>query len=104
MKNIKDLKVVFMGTPDFAVGTLEALVQAGHEVVPIVSIEKISYNDSVYGLFLEDTTELLSNGFVIGEDETAKLQAEKDYLEKELEIILKRKQEVDEKLKKMQCE
>lgn len=80
------------------------LLQAGHEVVPIVSIEKISYNDSVYGLFLEDTTELLSNGFVIGEDETAKLQAEKDYLEKELEIILKRKQEVDEKLKKMQCE
>lgn len=52
------------------------LLQAGHEVVPIVSIEKIPYNDSIYGLFLEDTTELLSNGFVIGEDETAKLQCE----------------------------
>ena len=28
------MKVIFMGTPDFSVGTLEALVEAGHEVVP----------------------------------------------------------------------
>ena len=27
------MKVIFMGTPDFSVGTLEALVEAGHEVV-----------------------------------------------------------------------
>ena len=27
------MKVIFMGTPDFAVGTLEAIVAAGHEVV-----------------------------------------------------------------------
>ena len=26
------MKVIFMGTPDFAVGTLEALIEAGHEV------------------------------------------------------------------------
>ena len=26
------MRVIFMGTPDFAVGTLEALVQAGHDV------------------------------------------------------------------------
>lgn len=26
------MKVIFMGTPDFSVGTLEALVEAGHEV------------------------------------------------------------------------
>ena len=26
------MKVIFMGTPDFAVGTLKALVEAGHEV------------------------------------------------------------------------
>lgn len=31
------MKVIFMGTPDFAVGTLEALVEAGHEVVLAVS-------------------------------------------------------------------
>ena len=27
------MKIIFMGTPDFSVGTLEALVEAGHEVV-----------------------------------------------------------------------
>lgn len=26
------MKVIFMGTPDFSVGTLEALIEAGHEV------------------------------------------------------------------------
>lgn len=31
------MKVIFMGTPDFAVGTLEALVEAGHEVTMVVS-------------------------------------------------------------------
>ena len=25
------MKVIFMGTPDFSVGTLEALIGAGHE-------------------------------------------------------------------------
>ena len=31
------MRVIFMGTPDFSVGTLEALVQAGHEVVLAVT-------------------------------------------------------------------
>lgn len=31
------MKVIFMGTPDFAVGTLEAIVKAGHEVVLVVT-------------------------------------------------------------------
>ena len=31
------MKVIFMGTPDFSVGTLEALVEAGYEVVLAVS-------------------------------------------------------------------
>lgn len=31
------MKVVFMGTPDFAVGALEALVKAGHEVTAVVT-------------------------------------------------------------------
>ena len=31
------MKIVFMGTPDFAVGALEALVEAGHEVVLVVT-------------------------------------------------------------------
>lgn len=31
------MKIVFMGTPDFAVGTLEALAGAGHEVTCVVT-------------------------------------------------------------------
>ncbi len=31
------MKVIFMGTPDFAVGTLEALIEAGHQVNLVVT-------------------------------------------------------------------
>ncbi|MDR2045141.1 MAG: methionyl-tRNA formyltransferase [Clostridium sp.] len=31
------MKLVFMGTPDFAVGALEALLEAGHEVTAVVT-------------------------------------------------------------------
>ena len=31
------MKIVFMGTPDFAVGALEAIIRAGHEVVCVVT-------------------------------------------------------------------
>ena len=31
------MRVIFMGTPDFAVGTLEAIITAGHEVVGVVT-------------------------------------------------------------------
>ncbi|MCM1045072.1 MAG: methionyl-tRNA formyltransferase [Candidatus Gastranaerophilales bacterium] len=31
------MKIVFMGTPDFAVGALEAILRAGHEVVAVVT-------------------------------------------------------------------
>jgi len=29
------MRIVFMGTPDFSVPALEALVQAGHEIVAV---------------------------------------------------------------------
>ena len=29
------MKIIFMGTPDFSVGTLEALIAAGHEITPV---------------------------------------------------------------------
>lgn len=32
-----NVKVVFMGTPDFSVGALESIIQAGHEVVAVVT-------------------------------------------------------------------
>jgi methionyl-tRNA formyltransferase len=31
------MRIVFMGTPDFAVGALEAIIKAGHEVVAVVT-------------------------------------------------------------------
>ena len=31
------MKIIFMGTPDFSVGTLDALVRAGHEIILVVS-------------------------------------------------------------------
>ena len=31
------MKIVFMGTPDFAVGALEAIIKAGHEVTAVVT-------------------------------------------------------------------
>ncbi len=31
------MKVIFMGTPDFSVGTLEAIIEAGHEVCLVVT-------------------------------------------------------------------
>lgn len=31
------MKIIFMGTPDFSVGTLEALIEAGHEITLVVS-------------------------------------------------------------------
>lgn len=35
--NKKDLRIVFMGTPEFAVGTLQALVEGGYNVVAVVT-------------------------------------------------------------------
>jgi methionyl-tRNA formyltransferase len=31
------MKIVFMGTPDFSVGTLEAILEAGHEIAAVVT-------------------------------------------------------------------
>jgi methionyl-tRNA formyltransferase len=37
MKNYKDLRIVFMGTPEFAVASLHILVQAGCNIVAVVT-------------------------------------------------------------------
>lgn len=37
MKNLQDLKIIFLGTPDFAVASLDALVQAGANVIAAVT-------------------------------------------------------------------
>ena len=35
------MRIIFMGTPDFSVGTLEALVEAGHDVC--LAVTPVSY-------------------------------------------------------------
>ncbi len=37
MHDRKELKIVFFGTPDFAVASLEALIDAGHRIVGVVT-------------------------------------------------------------------
>src|SRR5215510_10228396 len=37
MKEAKDLRIVFMGTPEFAVASLDALVKAGHTIVGVIT-------------------------------------------------------------------
>ena len=37
MKKIQELRIVFMGTPEFAVATLDKLVQAGCSIVGVVT-------------------------------------------------------------------
>ncbi len=34
---MRDLRIVFMGTPDFAVGSLKALVEANHNIVGVIT-------------------------------------------------------------------
>jgi methionyl-tRNA formyltransferase len=33
----KDIRIVFMGTPDFAVASLQALVEGGYQVVGVIT-------------------------------------------------------------------
>jgi methionyl-tRNA formyltransferase len=37
MKDAKDLRIVFMGTPDFAVASLDAICKAGYQVVGVIT-------------------------------------------------------------------
>lgn len=37
-KTIKKPRIVFMGTPDFAVGILDELVQSGHNIVGVITV------------------------------------------------------------------
>ena len=38
MKQFEDLKIVFIGTPDFAAASLDAIIQAGGKVVAVVTV------------------------------------------------------------------
>ena len=36
-KSISDLRIIFMGTPEFAVASLDALVKSGYNIVGVVT-------------------------------------------------------------------
>ncbi|MGF7233004.1 methionyl-tRNA formyltransferase [Arachidicoccus sp.] len=38
MKNFKELRIVFMGTPEFAVASLDALLKAGANIVGVITV------------------------------------------------------------------
>jgi len=38
MKSFSQLRIVFLGTPDFAVATLDALVTAGANIVAVITV------------------------------------------------------------------
>jgi methionyl-tRNA formyltransferase len=38
MSEVKKLRLVFMGTPDFAVGILDALQRSIHEITAVVTV------------------------------------------------------------------
>ena len=40
------MKIIFMGTPDFAVGTLRSLAEAGHEITLVVLLKNDSSFDN----------------------------------------------------------
>lgn len=46
------MKIVFMGTPDFAVGALEALIKAGHEITSGSEPSQIKQRDEARHCFL----------------------------------------------------
>jgi len=37
MKNLQDLRIIFMGTPEFAVASLDALLEAGANIVAVIT-------------------------------------------------------------------
>ncbi|MDD3279784.1 MAG: methionyl-tRNA formyltransferase [Lachnospiraceae bacterium] len=78
------MKIVFMGTPDFSVGTLEAIVAAGHEVQAVITqpdkpkgrgkamqMTPVKEAALAHGLLVWQPQKLKSSGI---EDELLKLQ------------------------------
>ena len=43
------MRIIFMGTPDFSVPTLNALVDAGHEIIAVVA-QPTQQSTSLHGL------------------------------------------------------
>jgi len=89
--NIKDLKIVFMGTPEFAVGSLRKLIDNGFNIVGVITSadkpagrgKKIKYSD-VKKYALEHNLKLLQPANLKSPEFIAELEA----LKADLQIVV----------------
>ena len=58
------MRVVFMGTPDFAVGTLKALIEAGHDVAAVVTQPYFGSSNTLTGRSCPNATTTITSGLI----------------------------------------
>lgn len=76
------MKIIFMGTPDFAVGTLEAIIEAGHEVLLVVTQPDKPKGRSGALQFTPVKECALAHGIEVFQPNKIRLQENVEYLSK----------------------
>ena len=66
------MRVVFMGTPDFAVGTLKAIIEAGHDVAAVVTQPDKPRGRSKSLVFSPVKEEAVAHGITVLQPERAR--------------------------------
>ena len=69
------MRVVFMGTPDFAVGTLKAIIEAGHDVAAVVTQPDKPRGRSKLLVFSPVKEEAVAHGITVLQPERARDEA-----------------------------
>ena len=69
------MRVVFMGTPDFAVGTLKAIIEAGHDVAAVVTQPDKPKGRSKSLVFSPVKEEAVAHGITVLQPERARDEA-----------------------------
>ena len=69
------MRVVFMGTPDFAVGTLKAIIEAGHDVAAVVTQPDKPKGRSKTLVFSPVKEEAVAHGITVLQPERARDEA-----------------------------
>ena len=69
------MRVVFMGTPDFAVGTLKAIIEAGHDVAAVVTQPDKPRGRSKSLVFSPVKEEAVAHGITVLQPERARDEA-----------------------------
>lgn len=66
------MKIVFMGTPDFAVNTLEALIEAGHEIALVVTQPDKAKGRSGKPVYSPVKETAIAHGLIVAQPEKVK--------------------------------